>query len=195
MEKIIEYIISLTHLYGLVHKNKVVEIFNQQNEEKVELDFIETIIKEKRQFLLNDEYITIHNNYFVYISIMVSDNFLKELELRKNKPYYTPYKDELLKYIDINYFEVNKEYEELLDFLKKIYWRKTKAEKVCREIKYICKSLKSIENLPLFIEKWKVPMKNQKQLDEFIRLVTDLANNTRVWENNGFTPNELEKII
>ena len=195
MEKIIEYIISLTHLYGLVHKNKVIEIYNQQNKEKVELDCIEAIIKEKRQYLLSNEYITIHNNYFVYISIMVSDNFLKELELRKDKPYYTPNKDELLKYIDTNYFEVNKEYEELLGFLKKIYWRKTKAENVCREIKYICKSLKSIENLPLFIERWRIPMKNEKQLDEFIRLVTDLANNTRVWENNGFTPNELAKFI
>ena len=31
---IIDYIISLTHLYGLVHKDKVVEIFNLQNKRK-----------------------------------------------------------------------------------------------------------------------------------------------------------------
>jgi hypothetical protein len=36
MNKITDYIISLTHLYGLVHKDKVVEIYNMQNEEKIE---------------------------------------------------------------------------------------------------------------------------------------------------------------
>ena len=36
MNKITDYIISLTHLYGLVHKDKVIEIYNMQNEEKIE---------------------------------------------------------------------------------------------------------------------------------------------------------------
>ena len=36
-EAIIDYIISLTHLYGLVHRDKAAEIFNLQNEEKIEI--------------------------------------------------------------------------------------------------------------------------------------------------------------
>lgn len=34
MNKLLDYIISLTHLYGLVHKDKLLEIYNLQNEAK-----------------------------------------------------------------------------------------------------------------------------------------------------------------
>ena len=36
MNKLTDYIISLTHLYGLVHKDKVVGIYNMQNEDQIE---------------------------------------------------------------------------------------------------------------------------------------------------------------
>ena len=35
MSKLIDYIISLTNLYGIVYKDKVVEIYNMQNEEEI----------------------------------------------------------------------------------------------------------------------------------------------------------------
>lgn len=36
MNKITDYIIALTNIYGLVHKDKVVEIYNMQNEDKID---------------------------------------------------------------------------------------------------------------------------------------------------------------
>ena len=36
---------------------------------------------------------------------------------------------------------------------------------------------------------------NEQQLSEVIQLIMELANNIRLWENNGHTPNELLEIM
>ena len=36
-----------------------------------------------------------------------------------------------------------------------------------------------------------VSFKDEDQVNEVLRLVMELANNTRIWENNGHTPNEI----
>lgn len=99
-----------------------------------------------------------------------------------------------MKYKDSTFFEVNKKYEELLNFLKKLFFRKSRAEDLCHEIQMYCQSFKAIENLPLLFEKKKIRFKNEKQLDELTSLIRDLANNTRAWQNNGYTPNELDEL-
>ncbi len=195
MEKVREYIKALIHLYGLVHKDKIVEIYNMQNDHEIDDGTIQAILKEKKQDLLNEAYISVHNDYFVYLSIMIADKFEVELKAKKGKPYYIPEKEELLNYKDITYFEVNQEYEEVLRFLRRMFWRKSKAEDVGREIQRSCRSVRGLELLPLRFEEKKMRFKNAKQADEFMDLVRNLANNTRVWENNGFTPNELAEMM
>lgn len=122
MNKITDYIISLTHLYGLVHKDKVVEIYNMQNEEKIEeidtvklkADDISIDIKE-----LDENFVEVFNDYFVHETIMQFCEFDEELKKRAGKPFYIPRQEDLLKYKDDNYFEINKEYENLLDYVTK----------------------------------------------------------------------------
>ena len=50
-ELLIDYIISLTHLYGLVYKDKVLEIYNLQNENKIDEQAVSDIMKENPQGL------------------------------------------------------------------------------------------------------------------------------------------------
>ncbi len=68
-ELIIDYAISLTHLYGLVHKDKVLEIYNSQNEDKIDGQAISNIMKEAPKEL-KDNFIEIHKGYFVAESIL-----------------------------------------------------------------------------------------------------------------------------
>ena len=194
MDMVLNYIKALVKIYGLVHKDKVVEIYNMQNEDYINDQVIQTIIKEKEVYLLNEICISIHKNYFVYLTIMVGDHFEEELKLKKGKPFYIPEKEELLKYTDPYYFEINKEYEELFKFVKKMFWRKSKAKKVCREIQSYCENYRAMENLHILFEEQKIKFKNARQTDELMSLIRNLANNTRIWQNNGYTPNELEKM-
>lgn len=36
---------------------------------------------------------------------------------------------------------------------------------------------------------------DMNQVNEVIRLVMDISNNVRIWENNGYTPNEISEIF
>ncbi len=94
-----------------------------------------------------------------------------------------------------DYFEVTKEYEELLQFLRKMFWRKSKAEYLAKEIQSYCESFRAMENIHLLFEEEKIRFKSQKQAEELMRLIRNLANNTRIFQNNGYTPNELEEMM
>lgn len=121
--------------------------------------------------------------------------FEEEVEFKKGKPYYIPEKEKLLKYKDVNYFEVTKEYEELLQFFGKMFWRKSKAEYIAKEIQSYCKSFRAMKNIHMLFEKEKVRFKNQQQAEELMRLIRKLAHNTRIIQNNGYTPNEMEEMV
>lgn len=51
MNLITDYIISLSSLYGLVHKEKVAEIYNMKNEEEITLTQIERIMENEQAML------------------------------------------------------------------------------------------------------------------------------------------------
>ena len=113
-QPIIDYVISLTHLYGIVHKEKVLEIYNSQNEDKVDGQAISNIMKEALKEL-KDNFVEIHRDYFVAESILEFRDFDEQLNQSKGKHYYIPEKKELLKYKDELYFEVTKQYNALKD--------------------------------------------------------------------------------
>ena len=37
--------------------------------------------------------------------------------------------------------------------------------------------------------------RNTRQLEKLMSLIRSLANNTRLWQNNGYTSNELSEIM
>jgi len=164
-----------------------------QNDHNIDYDIMDAFMGRTQSVLLNEHFIYIHGEYFVGVSIMMTNSFEEALAARKDKPYYIPLKEELLKYADSEYFEVNDEYEELLKFLKKIFWRKSKALEVSLDIQGYCRSNKGTENLSFILAK-NIRFKNNKQNHELIGLIKSLANNTRVQQHNGHTPNELMEI-
>ena len=136
---LLDYAISLTHLYGLVHNNKVLEIYNMQNDDKVNKEDLAAII-EVAPRELSDNFVEIYADYFVAESILEFDEFDEQLGQRKGKPFYIPEKEELLKYKDDLYFEVNKEYQALLSYITKNIFDgdEYKAEMLCEDVQGIC---------------------------------------------------------
>ena len=44
MDQLEQYIVAMTNLYGMFHKNKLVEIYNSQNDEKISISDVERYI-------------------------------------------------------------------------------------------------------------------------------------------------------
>jgi hypothetical protein len=191
-ETIIDYIVSLTHLYGLVHKDKVVEIFNLQNKEKIDIIIINDIM-EKPPGDLTKNFVEINGDYFVHETIMEFDDFDAQLKQRKGKPFYIPAREKLLKYKEETYFEVTKQYQTLLSYITKNIFDGDEfaAEMLCEDVQGICQFGFSVQEIFEVFNTRGVDFKSEKQVNEVMQLVVELANNTRIWENNGHTPNEI----
>lgn len=47
-ELIIDYIVALTNIYGIVPKDKVVEIYNMQNDDKITIEELENLDADRK---------------------------------------------------------------------------------------------------------------------------------------------------
>ncbi|MTV50521.1 nucleic acid-binding protein [Heliobacillus mobilis] len=123
--------------------------------------------------------------------------FEEKLRQRKGKPFYIPKQEELLKYKEESYFEVTKEYEALRSYLTLNIFEgdEAKAEKLCEEVQGICENCFSMELIFDVFNREDVIFKNEDQVNEVLQRVMALANNTRIWENNGHTPSEIFNMM
>ena len=192
MNRLLDYIIAVTYLYGLVHKDKIVEIYNLQNAEKIDVEVIQDIMNNPPKDLANN-FVEINGDYFVHETIMEFEDFDEQLKLRQGKPFYIPEQEELLKYKDETYFEVTKQYRALLSYVTRHIFDGDEfaAEMLCEDIQGICQFDFSVQEIFEVFNTRSVDFKSEKQVNEVMQLVMELANNTRIWENNGHTPNEI----
>jgi hypothetical protein len=176
-ETIIDYIISLTHLYGLVHKDKVVEIFNPQNKEKINVEAINGIMNNPPKDLANN-FVEINGDYFVHETILEFDGFDEQLKHRKGKPFYIPAQEELLKYKEETYFEVTKQYRALLSYVTRHIFDGDEfaAEMLCEDIQGICQFDFSVQEIFEVFNTRGVDFKSEKQVNEVMQLVMELPN-------------------
>jgi len=191
-ELTIDYIISLTNLYGLVHKNKVIEIYNLQNEERIDEEFIYSTIKG----YLNDlraNSVEVHGDYFVSKLIMEIDFFEDQLNQRRGKPFYIPGQEELLKYREEGYFEITREYTELMKYVSDHFFsgNQSVADMLCREIHGICQFEFDLHIVFDLLKAKNISFNDVIEVNEFTSHVFNLVNITRIWENNGYTPKEM----
>ncbi len=192
MKKITQYIVALTHLYGMTEKNQVVEIYNNQNDDKVTIEDVEMYLMTPSKEL-EENFVETYKDYFVHETIMEFDNFQTMLMQKADKPHYIPSQKELLRYVDDLYFERNKEYKTLRNYLKIHFFNgdEDQAESLCEEIQGYCEYFFSMQEIFDCFNNYGIEFKDEQQLNKVMEMITILSNNTRLWENNGFTPNEI----
>lgn len=192
MSQLTQYIIALSNLYGMVHKDKVVEIYNIQNEDQISLSDIEKLIANPPKEL-EEAFILIHKDYFVMETIIENDEFDLMLRKKGDKPYYVPEKEELLKYVDDGYFEKSKQYNDLLSYLKKNFFKPgdERAEWLAEDIQGMCQFGVDMQTIFDSFNNMKISFNDMDQANNVLQLVMNLSNNIRIWENNGYTPQEI----
>ena len=196
MNRLTEYIISLTHLYGLVHRDKVREIYNMQNNEHI--DAIDIVRLKAGEIQINFSeldkgFVEIFDEYFVHESIMTFDEFDTHLIQQQSKPFYIPAQEELLRYKDDTYFEDTKQYKTLLQYVTNNIFDGDafKSQMLCEDIQGICQCGFEVQEVIDTFNHKDVNFKSIDQANEVMKMAMDLANHTRIWENNGHTPNEI----
>ncbi len=123
-----------------------------------------------------------------------TDSLLDEIVSRQKEIKRKPVElKELLKYCDYNYYEETKEKDRFKKYLKK----KNMPDDI---IKFIIKIISDSYRLGYsfintsieFLQECEVEI-NKNNAQEILNYLTDIYNNSRLWENNGWTPTEMSK--
>ena len=195
MNKIIlDYCIALVNLYGIVSLDRVVDTYNMQNERSICTEELEAAVNEYENYL-RDNLVIAENNELIAMEIKMLDDYDKEKGYKGNKPYYIPERKDLLRYSDYTYFERTKSYDNLVEFLEDLFKDRYKAEELANDIRIYLKSVDGIENLGDFFEENELMIKDSKDAEKLMELIKGLADTTRLWANNGYTPREMEKML
>ncbi len=184
---ILEYLRATTNLYGMIPPDKVVEIYNQQNDPPIDVRDLEPYMD------IDNEYFVFFEDHFIHEALFVKDDSFAELKAQQGKkPYYVPDKAELLNYAEDMYVEKPPERQKLYQYiLDHLISDPTKAEELTEDIHLNCSLGGSIPDILDEFTRRDVSFEGIDQLNEILPLITGLANNTRIWENRGHTPNEL----
>lgn len=115
----------LQQFYGIVHKDKVVELYNMHNIDKVAKIDINTLRSGDRSIFEKDllqGHTYIVGDYFAHEAVVMFDDFDEMLASKQRKPWYMPSKEDLLKYAEQDYFEITKEFKVLLNYLTQYFF-------------------------------------------------------------------------
>lgn len=188
-----QYAQAAVNLYGIIHQEELVEIFNAQNEHQTDVDI---------NFGLYMKHICFDSDYCLWEEYVVhedleEDDFESAKDLIRDtadKPRYIPEKKEFLRYADWHYYENTKQLVNLSNFLiNKCGVFNADINELMFDLHWEFSEGNSIQNYFDILETHHVIVK-ENQLDELVSLMIDCSNNTRIWFNKGYTPVELAKF-
>ena len=189
------YAEAAVSIYGAISQDKLVALFNRQNERKTDIDeMFETLI----QYVTRDSDYCFWDEYLVKSEFEENDFEIVEyyMELCGNKPRYIPPKEDLLHYSDPGYYEQTPQIEALRGYLTAfVFDDEDTIEDFINDVHNIC--VRQLPGSPLRKFFTKVIETHGKltkqQTTDVMRLMMDVCNNTRMWAHKGHTPCELHE--
>lgn len=111
-----------------------------------------------------------------------------------NKKYYIPTMDEIITLGTKGYLPENKELRKLVSYFNiRMGVSEEQAEMAANFIQTAISGDCEMQDVFDILENMEIPINNEKQLNEVVKLIHDVWNNTRMLLNRGFTPKELAR--
>lgn len=192
-ELVMEYIVACTNLYGVVPIEKVVEIYNEQNEQQISLSEVKSLLKSgevKQQ--LEDSYVYIESGEFVAEATSERDEKETLKKEAAGKPYYVPEKEELLNFVEEEYLQQTPQQLIVKNMLREDFGDELDAEEEVAELVLNLQVSGGdfMVMLSMFTAGLELPI---EKAERYIPFIVDIADTTRLWENRGHTMKELQQ--
>lgn len=195
-EKLRKHVMAILNLYGIVKVDWAVELYNKYHEEAITEEELVDFAKKDMRIVCQSK---VMDGYLVEETIYALDknNFQEFLGVIVDKPYYTPSKEMLAKLVDETYYENTLAVEKLKAHLRNNFTKNEEMiEDVITAITMIARvdSDRTGKTMELMLEEMAnigIEFKDLAQINEVIKHIVAVVNNTRKWINKGFTANEL----
>jgi len=184
---VFEYVVACVHLYGMIHEDRILRIYNKHHPKK-QMNHLPEFDMEK----LNYGFVHYDQGFYIHQAIFFNNDMAQHLEETNGKPYYIPKEDELSKYLDDGYFERNASVIAIEAYIKKnlLTDNDDGVEELLEEIVLASKDGVKLNYILEYFERYGIFFE-EEQIKDILRLLTDVYNNCKIWLNNGFSPIEL----
>ena len=189
LDEAYRYMNACVNLYGIITIDEFIEIYNLQNKNKIDhnevskvsqMDGLSCCFKIGRSHLYEEGFFELDDD--------IIDEILSEL---KKSYRYVPSKEELLKYEDDLHFEETNLNFELKDFLMRKCHDENMVEDLYIDIMMILKTEHNPSEVLHILDDYEIGFNNEKEVQQMIGCISNLANNTRIWLRKGYKPSEL----
>lgn len=185
-----KYAVAAANLYGVISLDEFVDLFNSHNEMKTDRNEVSCKLL---------PYLAAGIGYHIWRDYIAEESFAEDnydgviylLGDRSGKPRYNPSKEELLKYADWDYYEQTPQLEALKKKLDNLLDNEDKVLDVIDEFHDLTIHGAMISKYMDVLNDVGVVFSGIEEANEFIMLMAEMSNNTRIWENYGHTPAEL----
>jgi hypothetical protein len=202
-ELISAYATAAICLYGVISIEEFVIVFNRY--EQISTTSDEVLFALKRLALADDV------EYSIFNSIISGPEFQPQFDdynehvtairsSQEGKPRYLPDKERFLKYTDLDYLEPEKPYSDLKAYILE-HQLTTRGEGIdgvdgdLIDLHEMIQFGVDTTSLYDYFTERGYQYKNMRILDDFVKLIANAHNNTRMYDNNGLTPFELAGVF
>ena len=131
--------------------------------------------------------------YFGHVSYDEMDSFVEKI---KDKPYYVPKKEELLKKAEDLYFELTPQLNTLRDYIiSNMCKDEETVGSLIEDIELLCFMEQPFNEVIYEFKRNGILFESTRQLNTLMSLLADVYNNTRTWNNRGYTAKEMNEIL
>ncbi len=205
-----EMLYAMVNLYGIIPVRKAFEIlsenYGEDISEKAFLDFCEYARHEQNDYFYifgkeeYDEKCTDPasepmDRLISHEVFLQSDDYYDLMKLKTGKPWYIPTKENMEKYKKDAIVEKNEQYYAFIEFIKSEYGLSSAdaEERVFDAVYGLSMEQHSIDMFFNDLQRCLINI-NFERAEKLVPYYIELNNNTRMPANNGFTPNEAEKL-
>jgi len=191
LKKILDvYAQAAVNLYGIINIDEFVKIFNDYNDEQTTADEVSIILLPK--ILKSGKWYGFYKNYIVHYCILKNFDYADYLQKNQaDKPRYLPPKEEFIEYEYDEYKFINNHWSKVLDFMFESYKNKSDVANAFEDIKALSLFSNDINKIGIILEENNLEFIDEDHGLKFFEILFDAMNNTRIWENKGYTPEEM----
>lgn len=193
----VDYILALTHLWGISPVTKVREVFNQHNGTALaDSDFAAVLRDPSAAEWLDRGFVHVKGDRFIHEELLDPEQFDYYSKQANGKPYYVPDKEALMLYVDADHYEETAELAAFRKFAERKLFRGEEARAInwVDYAQYLAASnTPPAQAMGFLLDDEGIVFEDDRQANELISLFFDMVNSTRMWENRGHTPNELRR--
>jgi len=193
-QKMLNYLIALSNIYGWYSYDQFIHIWNLYNEYKITEEDADIFIEKME---LKDAQTWIEDNTIISEAIPMDDYPLSE-GTRQNLPWYTPSEEMIEKNIDSHVDEDSEAYKAM-----KAFFTKNRGNiKTDKELELIIFDLMldmKFDSYPStaydILEEHNYVFKDEQSVTRFLKMYMEISNNSRKWVLKGFTPIEVNMLF